>query len=111
MSDLKIIAQKNDLKPGEGKVVEMNGQEIALFRLGDEFYAIDNQCPHRHGPLGEGYVENDVVTCPWHGWQFNIKTGENASGIPGGVKTYKVVLEGDLVKIEMEPAQSDSVGA
>ncbi|MBI2027209.1 MAG: non-heme iron oxygenase ferredoxin subunit [Deltaproteobacteria bacterium] len=99
MSELITVAQKDDLKPGQGKVVDAKGQEIALFRVGDDFFAIDNQCPHRHGPLGEGYLQNDIVTCPWHGWQFNVKTGENAIGMPGGVKTYKVTVEGNSVKV------------
>jgi nitrite reductase/ring-hydroxylating ferredoxin subunit len=58
-----------------GKLVNVGGQEIAVFKLGEDHYAIENTSPHAGGPLAEGEVEDDVVTCSWHGSRFNIKTG------------------------------------
>jgi nitrite reductase/ring-hydroxylating ferredoxin subunit len=50
--------------------------EVAVFNVGGEFYAIDNSCPHRGGPLGEGELEDCIVTCPWHEFRFDVRTGK-----------------------------------
>ena len=62
-------------KPGHGIVAEVNGKALAVFNVDGQFHVIDNTCLHRGGPLGEGELEANVVTCPWHGWQFNVTTG------------------------------------
>ena len=64
-----------ELAPGQGKTVQLRGREYALFNLDGEYYALDNECPHRDGPLGDGEIEGDTVLCPWHAWQVNIRTG------------------------------------
>jgi len=65
-----------EIPPGSSKVVEVRGRSIALFNMAGTLYALDNTCPHQGGPLGEGYLEaNGVVSCPWHGWTFDLKTG------------------------------------
>src|SRR5712692_6320468 len=58
-----------------GKLVQAGGQSIAILNIGGSYYAIENTCPHRGGPLSEGTIVGDEVTCPWHGSRFNIKTG------------------------------------
>ncbi|MBI2647464.1 Rieske 2Fe-2S domain-containing protein [Candidatus Woesearchaeota archaeon] len=62
MSNLIRVASTSDLKPGENKVVNVNGVDIALFNVDGQFFALNNTCPHRGGPLGEGFLEADVVT-------------------------------------------------
>lgn len=97
-----VVAKASDLKPGEGKAIEVNGRPIALFNVNGEFFAIDNTCLHSGGPLGEGEVEGKTVTCPWHGWQYDVTTGQCT--VPGGpmkVQSYKVVVKGDDVVIEV----------
>lgn len=70
------LADKKDIPPGKSIIVlSPKGQEIALFNIDGEIFALENACPHQGGPLGEGEVENACVTCPWHGWQFDVKTG------------------------------------
>jgi nitrite reductase/ring-hydroxylating ferredoxin subunit len=69
------VAQVGDVLPGTGRVVQARGKAVALFNLGGTFYALDNRCTHVGGPLGEGKVEANVVTCPWHGSKFDILTG------------------------------------
>jgi nitrite reductase/ring-hydroxylating ferredoxin subunit len=69
------VAQTSELLPGSGKVVEADGRSIAVFNVDRTFYAIDNTCTHRGGPLGEGELNGESVTCPWHGANFNVKTG------------------------------------
>jgi nitrite reductase (NADH) small subunit len=77
------------------KLVEVQGKKIALFNLDGKFHAIDNTCTHRGGPLSEGELEGDEVTCPWHGAKFKVSSGEVLSPpAPQGVGSYKVRVNG-----------------
>ena len=67
MGEFIRVASTDDVKPGNGMVVEMNDKALALFNIDGTIYAIDNTCVHRGGPLGEGDLEGDTVSCPWHG--------------------------------------------
>lgn len=64
-----------EIAPGTGKTVTLGGKTIALFNVNGAFHALDNVCPHRAGPLGEGRLDGKVVSCPWHGWTFDVTTG------------------------------------
>lgn len=101
MSVVKI-AKVDEVPSGTGKVVQAGGKELALFNLNGTFYAIDNTCTHVGGPLGEGKVEGNRVTCPWHGSIFNITTGE-VLGPPARrpVGTYPTRIEGKDVVVEL----------
>jgi|SRR3989344_8603751 len=102
MSDFMDVAGKEDLANGEGKVVEVNGKQVALFNIEGEFYAIDNACKHSEGPLGEGLLQGDDVECPLHSWHYNVKTGECTS-VPGiKVDSYEVKVENGRVKVKVE---------
>ena len=91
-----------DLPPGASTVVEIEGQEVALFSQGGTVYALDNMCPHAGGPLAEGTVEEGKVECPWHGAQFDLKTGASSSALaPGGVPAYPVRVNGSDIEIEI----------
>ena len=90
------------MKPGESKIVNANGTDIALFNVDGEFFAISNICLHRGGPLGEGFVEGDVVTCPWHGWRYNVKTGANAMIPSQKVASYQVKIEGNNILVALD---------
>lgn len=76
MTDFISVATTDDLNDGEGTVVEANGHTIALFRVDDDFHAIGNECTHSGGPLGKGELDGTTVTCPWHGAQFDVTSGE-----------------------------------
>ena len=102
MSNFVRVADTGDLKPGENKTVNVDGTDVALFNVDGTFFAISNTCLHRGGPLGEGFLEDDVVTCPWHGWRFNVKTGENAIMPTAKVATYQVKIEGTDVMVSLE---------
>src|SRR3989344_2867353 len=101
MTEFVNVAKKSDFKEGQGKVVDANGKSIALFYSRGKFYAIDNTCKHMGGPLGEGELEDNVVTCPWHGWRYNIETGANLVMPNIKVNTYNVKVEDDNVKVEV----------
>ena len=102
MGALIKVADTADLKPGEGKVVEAAGKVLALFNVGGTFYVLDNTCLHRGGPLGEGELEGTIVTCPWHGWRYNVKTGANITIPSAKVANYQVKVEGNDVLIALE---------
>lgn len=101
MADFVAVAKTNDLKPGENKTIEVNGREIALFNVDGEFYAIDNTCAHRGGPLGEGICDGNIVTCPWHGWKYDVTTGISPVNAQIRVSAYEVKVEGDEVKLKL----------
>lgn len=69
------LAKVADLNPTIPKRVSIPGRDIALFRIGDEVFALDDQCPHKGAPLSAGHVEDGCVTCPFHGWHFDVRTG------------------------------------
>ena len=96
------IADVALVPPGTGKVVQAASREIALFNLQGTFYALDNRCTHVGGPLGQGEVEGTTVTCPWHGSQFNIMTGEVLRGpARRPVAVYPVHVEGNDVMADI----------
>lgn len=88
------IASVSDVPPGAGLQVVMENDEIALFNLNGAFYAINDLCPHRGASLSEGFLEQDKVFCPWHCFDFNLKTGESQVASHLRVATYPVKVEG-----------------
>lgn len=95
------VANLDDLPEGQGKEVRVGDRLIALFRVGDQVYAIDALCPHRGGPLAEGPLDGTVVTCPWHAWQFDVQTGKNVHNPAIGVQTYEVQVRDGRVLIRL----------
>ena len=100
---LKVATTSEFEGAAGGKLVNVNEQEIALFKVGGNYHAIENTCPHAGGPLAEGEFEGDAVTCPWHGSQFNVKTGAVlAPPANRGVKSFPVRVTGNDVEIEVD---------
>jgi nitrite reductase/ring-hydroxylating ferredoxin subunit len=83
-------------------MVVVNQREIALFNVGGTFYALDNMCPHSGGPLSEGWVDDEGVTCPWHAWCFRLADGKLTLGY-GSVDAFDVRVEGDDVQVSTVP--------
>jgi nitrite reductase/ring-hydroxylating ferredoxin subunit len=84
------VAERDELLEGQAKIANVHGKSVALFKIEGRYFAIANACLHRGGPLGEGQVKGNEVTCPWHGWKFNLQDG-SFSVIPTlRVRTYKV---------------------
>ena len=91
------IGKLKDLREGRGYLTRVDGEEVSVFKVGEALYAIGNVCPHQHfSKLHEGEVHGFVVTCPMHGWSYDVRTGfsTNASG---RVTSYEVVIRGDEV--------------
>lgn len=87
------VASVGEMAEGQARVVEVDGRSIAVFNVAGQFYAIDNLCPHRGGPLGEGDVEGKIVVCPWHAWRWDVTTGANANNPAVTVACYPVTVE------------------
>ena len=101
MATLTKVATKADIPTGSGKVVEVGGKTIAVFNDGGTFYAIDNTCLHQGGPLGEGELSGSSVTCPWHGWEYDVKTGACAMNPAVKVQTFPVQIQGDEIFVSL----------
>ena len=76
MAGFVKIAKSDEIQSGQGKMIEVDGKKIALFNVDGAFHAIDDTCAHRGGPLSEGDLDGNQVTCPWHGGVFDVTTGE-----------------------------------
>ena len=97
------VAEVTELEPGEGKTVEVEGVNLALFNVDGTYFAIANTCTHVGGPLGEGALIGKEVTCPLHGAQFDVTSGKVLGGpARSDVKSFPVSLEGDDVMVEVE---------
>ena len=100
MAEIKV-GKVEEIGTEKGKLVEIDGKAIAVFKVDDGFRAIDNTCPHAAGPLVESEVDEEKnVMCPWHGYMFNVETGEGVN-FPTGVKTYKTRVENGEVFVEV----------
>lgn len=103
MSTMVKVANVSDVPPGSSKLVEANGQAIALFNVEGTYYAIDDACPHADGPLSEGDLDGYIVTCPWHGAQFDVTNGKVlCAPARVDVRSYPVTLDRDAVLIEVD---------
>ena len=101
MAEWCRAAKKQDVPEGCGVVSEVAGKKLAIFNVQGQFYATGNTCPHRGGPLGEGELNGPVVTCPWHGWTFDVTKGCHSENPQVQIPTYPVKVEGDDVLVEV----------
>jgi nitrite reductase (NADH) small subunit len=97
--ELVTVARFDEVPPGRAVVVRAGERELALFNVDGELYATQNQCLHLGGPLGDGRLDGCVVSCPWHGWQYDVRTGENEFDRALALETFAVVVEDGDVKL------------
>ncbi len=112
-----VVAHTKELPPGERRIVTVRGHEIGVFNISGEYFALLNYCPHRAGPLCRGRLrplvtstghpqigherENEILKCPWHQWEFDIRTGKALADPKLAVRTYEVTQEEEQVVIYM----------
>lgn len=102
MAGFVKAAKTGDIALGSAKMVEVGGKKIAIFNVDGKYYAIDNTCTHRGGPLAEGALEGKEVTCPWHGAVFDVTTGEVLGPpAPKPVSCYGVRVSGKDIEVEV----------
>jgi nitrite reductase/ring-hydroxylating ferredoxin subunit len=101
MPEFVTVASTNDIPPGEMTIVDVNGTEVAIANVDGEYCAFANSCTHKGGPLGEGLLlPGGIVECPFHGGQFNVRTGAVVAAPPTEpVATYEVQVLGDVIKV------------
>lgn len=105
MGQLVTVAKVEDIPDGACVVVEVNRKDVAVFHSEGKFYAIDDTCPHAGASLAGGYVEDGIVTCPWHAWRFRLTDGAWADNPRVKTGCYAVQVVGDEVKLEVPDAQ------
>ncbi len=100
MTEILRVARADEIPEGCGKLVEIEGREIAILHLDGKYFAIDNSCPHMGGPLSMGELEDATVKCPWHGAIFDLNSGEPISGpTDRGVRTYEIRVSGAYLEL------------
>ena len=101
MPTLTKVAKTSEIPAGMGKAIEVSGKMIAVFNCEGKFYAIDNTCKHRGGPLGEGSLSGTTVTCPWHGWEYDVTSGACTLDSSITVQKFDVKVEGDDILVSV----------
>ena len=104
----KVLENTNDLPEGRVMTVTANNHDYCLAHHEGQFCILENKCPHQGGPLGEGSIENGLLRCPWHGWDYNPCTGK-VPGYDDGVDTFKTKVEDGSVYIGLEVQKEEVV--
>ncbi|MGH6817956.1 MAG: Rieske (2Fe-2S) protein [Methylovirgula sp.] len=102
MAEFVKVANTNEIVPGQARLVNIKGKEIALFNVEGTFFALENACTHEEGPLAEGEIDGHEVTCPWHGARFDVRTGD-VLGPPAyeAACRYNVRVAGSDIEVEV----------
>lgn len=95
------VADVAEVPKDRTKIIKVAGTPIALLNVGGTIYALEHSCPHQGGPIGEGEIEGMTITCPWHDWKFDIRTGANDRDPTILAKTYQVKIVDGLVLVEV----------
>ena len=105
-----LITAAENIPLREGRAVQIGGNEVAIFNLGDRFLALENRCPHRSGPLADGIISGGNVVCPLHAWKVDLATGEvvNRTDNPPCVRTYPARVENGVISLEVPVTVSAS---
>jgi nitrite reductase (NADH) small subunit/3-phenylpropionate/trans-cinnamate dioxygenase ferredoxin subunit len=94
------VCRVEELPPGAGRLVEIDGRGIALFNASGTFHAVEDTCLHAGGPLHEGSLDGTTVTCPWHEWRFDVSTGACEMNPMASLRRYPVRVRGGVIEIE-----------
>lgn len=103
MEDFLEIAVVGELPAGRAKSVMIGDRKIALFHTSSGFFASENSCPHRGGPLGEGDLIGDEIICPWHLWGFDVATGLCTGNAEIRLTMHDLRVEGDRILVKLNP--------
>ncbi|MEO6913542.1 MAG: Rieske 2Fe-2S domain-containing protein [Candidatus Baltobacteraceae bacterium] len=102
------MAAVAEIAPGTSRAVRIGRWEVAVFHSNGEFFALENSCPHQGGPLADGWLEDATVTCPWHAWCFDLRTGSLTLGDFARVDRFEVRIIDGAVWVAAEPLVEDS---
>jgi nitrite reductase/ring-hydroxylating ferredoxin subunit len=100
--EARRVASLAEVPAGQLKLVELDGTRIVLARVGDRVYACGDTCAHQGGPLSEGKLSGSRLACPWHGWMYDVRTGQCLFPSRGaGVPSYPVRVDADQILVEL----------
>ena len=103
------VARVDEFPVGQSRIVEHDGRYVAVFRLEEGFLAVENECPHVGAPLASGSVDDCVVTCPLHGWSFNLRDGAPVSAPPSAtLECFPVSIVDGVVRVSRSRASADN---
>jgi nitrite reductase/ring-hydroxylating ferredoxin subunit len=105
MAFVRVVGA-GEIAAGSVQEFQVDGKTIAVANVGGKFYAISGTCLHRGGPLGQGSLSGKEVTCPWHGWSFDVTNGKLSHSSAAGVACYLVEVRGNEVFVDLQPASS-----
>jgi nitrite reductase/ring-hydroxylating ferredoxin subunit len=101
MGEFLSVGRVDDFTPGTMRTVRAGDLQVAVARVGEDFYALASECAHLKGPIGEGRLERCVVSCPWHGWQYDVRTGKNEFDLAIELRTFDVRVEDGDVQVAL----------
>lgn len=107
MTEFVPVAQVEEIPPGSMKAVMIEGRSIAIYHTAEGFFASDNNCPHRGGPLVEGDLTGTDVVCPWHFWTFSLRTGENDRNSQIRLCRHETKVEGSQLFVRLSQPRND----
>src|SRR6266536_4761507 len=100
-AEFRKVARVEEIPPGTIRAVQAGEEEIAIANVGGEFFATQHHCLHLKGPIGDGRLEGKTLSCPWHGWQYDVQTGRNEFDHEIRLQTFEVRVEDGDVKIAL----------
>ena len=106
MTNWKCIASVEDVPAGTARELVVGQRIVALFNVDGQYYALDGVCPHQGGPLGSGTLSGCIVTCPWHGWQFDVTTGQHQTRASMVHTQFPVKTDGGSIFVDVGPDDS-----
>jgi nitrite reductase (NADH) small subunit len=101
MFEFVTVARLGEIPPGKARQVTVNDRWVGLFNVDGAYYAVDNLCLHRGGPLAEGHTHGCIVTCPWHGWQFNVCSGAFVQDPSVSLTRHDTRVVGDQIQVRL----------
>ena len=90
-----------EIPPGQIREITVSGKPVAVANVDGKLFAINSVCLHHGGPLGDGELEGTVVSCPWHGWQYDVRSGENEFDLAIRLRTYDVQVEDGEIRVSV----------
>ncbi len=99
MASFVKVAALSEFEPGKARSVSVQGKSLAIYNVDGTIHCTDNTCLHRGGPLGEGFLDGNTVTCPWHGWQFDVASGQCKTNPAASISCFEIKVEGDDILV------------
>ncbi len=108
MDQFVRVGDVADVPPGTGKAFPLGRLDVAVFNVGGSFHALENSCPHQGGPIADGYLEGPLITCPWHAWCFDVRSGKMTLGEFARIARHPVKLQDDGIYVGIEPMPEEA---